>query len=54
MGDLNKAKKIAKKLKNDLDFYKNVCKLSRSNYNKYFSESVYIQNMKKIFKKIVK
>jgi hypothetical protein len=54
MGDLNKAKKIAKKLKNDLDFYKNVCKLSRNNYNKYFSESVYIQNMKKIFKKIIK
>ena len=52
MGDLKKAKKITYKLKNDLDFYKNISKLSREKYNEYFAESVYQENMKKIVNKI--
>ena len=53
MGDLKKAKKITYKLKNDLDFYQEMCKLSKENYNKHFSESVYEKHMNKVFTEVM-
>ncbi len=51
--DLKKAKKLVHKLKNDLDFYQEMCKLSKENYNKHFSESVYEKHMNKVFTEVM-
>ena len=39
--DLKKAKELAKRLKEDSDFYEEMSKLSLENYNKHFSETTY-------------
>ena len=46
--DLEKAVNLAKKLKTDLDFYNKCVTDARTNYNKYFSEEVFIKHMNKI------
>ena len=51
--DLKKAKKLVNKLKNDLDFYENMCKLSKENYKKHFGEPVYRKHMKKVLGKVL-
>ena len=51
--DLKKAKKLVYKLKNDLDFYQEMCKLSKENYNKCFSESVYKKHMEKVLGDVI-
>jgi hypothetical protein len=47
-GDLEKAKNLAKKLRIDKDFYLHCSKKAQDNYNKYFSERVFINHMDKI------
>ena len=39
--DLKKAKELAKRLKEDSDFYEEMSKLSLENYNKHYSETTY-------------
>ena len=47
-GDLEKAKDLAKKLRNDKDFYVYCSKSSQENYNEFFSESSFLKHMNKI------
>jgi hypothetical protein len=47
-GDLEKAKDLAKKLRNDKDFYVYCSKSSQENYNEFFSESAFLKHMNKI------
>ena len=47
-GDLEKAKKLAKKLRLDKDFYLSCSKTAKKNYNKHFSEEKFINHMNKI------
>lgn len=48
--DLQKAKKLIRRLKEDKDFYKHVSTEAKTNYNKYFSEKQY----KSIWQNIIK
>ena len=49
IGDLESARKLCQKLKNDEEFYKNCSTESLENYQKYYSEKVFIKNMKERF-----
>ena len=40
--------KRAKRLKTDLDFYNKCVTDARTNYNKYYSEEVFLQHMNKV------
>ena len=51
-GDILEARKLVNKLKNDLDFYEKVSKLSKINYKKLYSEEVFLKNWKKIEEKL--
>tara|TARA_Y100000310_G_C20556076_1_gene750579 strand:- start:672 stop:1205 length:534 start_codon:yes stop_codon:yes gene_type:complete len=51
-GDVLEARKIASKLKKDLDFYKEVSDLSKSNYKKIYSEKVFLKKWKDIEDKL--
>ena len=44
-GDLETAKKLAIKLKNDNDFYNECSKLAVENYTTKFSEEIFLQKM---------
>jgi len=46
-GDITKAKEIAKKLNTDKDFYIHCVNTAYENYNKYFSETQFLNNLKK-------
>ena len=46
-GDIEGARKLAFKLKNDSDFYKECSKEALSNYKEYFSEEVFLDKMNK-------
>tara|TARA_R110001592_G_scaffold247349_1_gene509442 strand:+ start:12139 stop:13092 length:954 start_codon:yes stop_codon:yes gene_type:complete len=48
LGDLDKARKLAKKLRNDKDFYVYCSKTSQENYNTFFSELSFLKHMNKI------
>lgn len=48
-GDLEKAIHLAKKLKNNQNFYHECSLQSRENYEKYFSEEVFKKHMKEVF-----
>jgi hypothetical protein len=48
--DLGKAVKLAKLLKNDNDFYNECSKEALDNYNKHFSEEVFLTHMKAVLK----
>ena len=48
LGDMEEAKKIALRLKEDKWFYELVSDMTRSLYHKHFSEDIYIKHMKKV------
>jgi len=53
MGDVNKARKIAERLKTDKQFYDDCSRISKTRYKECFSETEYKQNMKKMIGKII-
>ena len=53
MGDLNKARKLVRKLKTDKDFYQEQSELSINNYNSSFSRNHYIYTMNGILKEVI-
>ncbi|OUU63067.1 MAG: hypothetical protein CBC24_09475 [Candidatus Pelagibacter sp. TMED64] len=53
MGDLEKARKLANKLKNDKGFYKTQSETAKNNFNSFFGETEYIYNMKKVIEKVM-
>ena len=48
MGDLQKAKQLAQRLKTDKEFYDDCSKISKKRYNECFSEKEYIYTMNKV------
>ena len=48
-GDIEKARELAYKLKNDKKFFENCSNSCKLNYDKLFSENIFIKNMKKTF-----
>jgi hypothetical protein len=50
LGDLESAKKIAQQLRIDDDFYIYCANNCRENYNKYYSESIFIEKTKNLLK----
>jgi uncharacterized membrane protein YfbV (UPF0208 family) len=48
--DLRSAVQLVKRLKEYPDFYKHVSDKAKENYNKHFSEKIFIQKMEKILK----
>ena len=53
MGDLEKARKLANKLKNNDNFYKTQSETAKNNFNSFFGEEEYIYNMKKVIEKVM-
>ena len=53
MGDLNKAKQLANRLKTDKSFYDDCSKIAKTRYNECFSEKGYTYNMNTIIKKVM-
>ena len=53
MGDLEKARKLANKLKNDKGFYKTQSETAKNNFNSFFGETEYMYNMKKVIEKVM-
>ena len=53
VGDVESAKVLMKKLKEDTDFYNNCSKTAIEKYNECFDEKVYIYTMKKVIKKVM-
>ena len=51
-GDLQKAKKLIRRLKEDRDFYKHVSTEARSNYKEHFSEEQYKNTWQNIIKTV--
>lgn len=52
--DLEKAKNLLKKLYTDIEFYNECSVKSKENYEKYFSEGVFVNTMENIFEKELK
>ena len=50
MNDLNRARKLANKLKNDSNFYQTASETAKNNFNLFFGEKEYIYRMNKILK----
>ena len=48
LGDLEEARKIARKLKTNNNFYLECSKTTKENYNKHFSEEKFINHMSKV------
>tara|TARA_B100000424_G_scaffold90697_1_gene68146 strand:+ start:282 stop:1244 length:963 start_codon:yes stop_codon:yes gene_type:complete len=48
--DIEKARKLANRLVTDLDFYEHCSKTAIKNYESNYSESIFIEYMKKVFK----
>ena len=48
LGDMEEAKKIAKRLKKDKWFYKLCSDTTKKSYIKHFSEDIYIKHMEKV------
>ena len=53
MGNLEKAKQLARRLKTDNDFYDDCSKIARTRYKECFNETEYKRNMKKIIGSII-
>ena len=53
MGDLNKAKQLAKRLKTDKQFYKDCAKIAKTKYNECFSEKEYTYYMNKVIEEVI-
>jgi hypothetical protein len=45
LGDMEEAKKIAKRLKEDTEFYEVCSETTKRQYHKYFSEDIYVKHM---------
>lgn len=54
LGDLSNARQLAKRLKNDNEFYEKCSFESKENYKKYFAEKTFVEKMKKLFSAIMK
>jgi len=53
VGDIERAKTLMKKLKEDADFYDECSKTAIQKYNECFDEKVYIYTMKKVIQKVI-
>ena len=53
MGDLNKAKQLARRLKTDKSFYDDCSKIAKTRYNECFGEKEYIYTMNKAINKVL-
>ena len=53
VGDVERAKILMKKLKEDTDFYSECSKTAIQKYNECFDEKVYIYTMKKVIEKVM-
>ena len=53
MGDLNKAKQLANRLKTDKSFYDDCSKIAKTRYNECFGEKQYTYTMNKVIKKVI-
>ena len=53
VGDVESAKVLMKKLKEDKDFYDDCSKTAIQKYNQCFDEKVYIYTMKKVIQKVI-
>tara|TARA_E500000331_G_scaffold357689_1_gene420404 strand:+ start:3398 stop:4363 length:966 start_codon:yes stop_codon:yes gene_type:complete len=53
MGDLNKAKQLAKRLRMDKDFYNDCSKIAKTRYNECFGEKEYTYCMNKVIGKVI-
>tara|TARA_R110001583_G_scaffold1197_1_gene9959 strand:- start:1869 stop:2810 length:942 start_codon:yes stop_codon:yes gene_type:complete len=53
VGDVERAKILMKKLKEDTDFYSECSKTAIQKYNECFDEKVYIYTMKRIIQKVI-
>jgi hypothetical protein len=53
VGDIEKAKILIKKLKEDTDFYNSCSKTAIQKYNECFDEKVYIYTMKRIIQEVM-
>ena len=53
VGDIESAKFLMKKLKDDKDFYNDCSKTAIEKYNECFDEKVYIYTMKKVIEKVI-
>ena len=53
MNDLNNARKLANKLKNDKNFYETQSQTAKNNFEMFFGEKEYIYNMKRIIKEVM-
>ena len=53
VGDVERAKTLMKKLKEDTDFYDECSKTAIQKYNECFDEKVYIYTMKKVMQKVM-
>ena len=51
-GDINFARFLARKLKDNKWFYNQISKTARENYYKYFSEQTYLEHWEKIWKQL--
>jgi len=52
MHNLQHAKKLAKRLKEDNNFYEHQSEVAKNNYNIFFGEKEYIYNMKEVMNEI--
>ena len=53
MHDLQSAKKLAKKLKDDKTFYEHQSEVAKNNYNTFFGEKEYTYSMNKVMKEVI-
>ena len=53
VGDVERAKTLIKKLKEDTDFYSECSKTAIQKYNECFDEKVYIYTMKRVIQKVI-
>ena len=53
MGNLNKAKQLAERLKTDEDFYNDCSKIAKTRYKECFSVEKYINNMEEILEGVI-
>lgn len=53
VGDVQSAKGLINKLKNDKDFYKECSRISTEKYKECFEETIYLKKMEKIIKKVI-
>ena len=53
VGDIETAKTLMKKLKEDTDFYDECSETATEKYNECFSEETYIYNIEKVIKEVI-